>query len=75
MSPAQLEEPLEFRFTDGTPGRMTRAEMPAHVVAHAGYHRGEVGQILTVLTSSSPRDTFTGFLHEAEPARRVRQIV
>jgi uncharacterized damage-inducible protein DinB len=64
------EEPIAFRFTDGTAGTMSRAEMLAHLVAHGGYHRGEIGRILTRLTGSSPRDTLTGYLHEAEPARR-----
>jgi uncharacterized damage-inducible protein DinB len=71
LTPAALVEPLDFVFTDGTPGRMTREEMLAHVVAHGGYHRGEAGRILTQLTGSSPRDTFTAFLHEEEPARRA----
>ena len=69
---AEFAEAIEFRFTDGTPGQMSREEMLGHVIAHSGYHRGEVGRIMTQLTTSSPRDTFTGYLHEAEPARRER---
>ncbi len=65
-------ESIEFLFTDGSPGRMSREEMLGHVLAHGSYHRGEIGRILTHLTGSSPRDTFTGFLHEAEPERRER---
>ncbi|BEP40306.1 DinB family protein [Variovorax sp. V15] len=72
LNPRELEEGIEFTFTDGAPGRMSREEMLAHVATHAGYHRGEVGRILTRLTGSSPPDTFTGFLHRAEPARRER---
>ena len=64
-------EAIDFRFTDGSPGRMSREEMLAHVAAHGGYHRGEIGRILTRLTGRSPRDTFTGYLHEAEPERRA----
>jgi uncharacterized damage-inducible protein DinB len=67
-----LAAPLAFDFTDGSAGRMSREEMLGHVIAHGGYHRGEVGQILTRHTGSSPRDTFTAYLHEAEPARRLR---
>ncbi|MGQ7933490.1 DinB family protein [Paraburkholderia sp. D1E] len=66
---ADLMEAIAFSFTDGTPGRMSREEMLGHVITHGGYHRGEIGQILTQLTGSSPRDTFTGFLHEVDPAR------
>ena len=72
LNPQELEESIEFTFTDGAPGRMSREEMLAHVATHAGYHRGEVGRILTRLTGSSPPDTFTGYLHQAEPARRAR---
>ncbi len=68
MSAGDLAEIIEFTFTDGTLGRMSREEMLAHVLAHGSYHRGEVGQILTQLTGSSPRDTFTGYLHEVRPA-------
>lgn len=72
LGPEDLAQPIEFLFTDATPGRMTREEMLAHVVTHAGYHRGEVGRIMTRLTGASPPDTFTGYLHQAEPARRLR---
>ncbi|WP_028228506.1 DinB family protein [Paraburkholderia ferrariae] len=71
LDEADLSEAITFSFTDGTTGTMTREEMLGHLIAHGGYHRGEVGQILTQLTGSSPRDTFTGFLHEVEPQRSV----
>lgn len=66
---ADLMKSITFSFTDGTEGRMSREEMLGHIIAHGGYHRGEIGRILTQLTGSSPRDTFTGFLHEVDPAR------
>jgi uncharacterized damage-inducible protein DinB len=69
LTSLELGETVEFTFTDGSPGRMSREEILGHVIAHGGYHRGEVGRILTQLTASSPRDTFTGYLHEVEPAR------
>ncbi|SDZ61549.1 Uncharacterized damage-inducible protein DinB (forms a four-helix bundle) [Variovorax sp. YR266] len=72
LNSQELAESIEFTFTDGAPGRMSREEMLAHVATHAGYHRGEVGRILTRLTGSSPPDTFTGYLHQAEPGRRAR---
>ncbi|MCH8617896.1 DinB family protein [Undibacterium sp. TS12] len=64
---AALREMMDFTFTDGKPGRMSREEMLGHVLGHGAYHRGEVGQLLTRLTGSSPRDTFTGYLHEIRP--------
>ncbi|OHX11599.1 damage-inducible protein DinB [Chromobacterium sphagni] len=72
LDEAELAAMIEFPFSDGMPGRMSREEMLGHIIAHGGYHRGEIGRIMTQLTRSSPRDTFTGYLHETEPARRER---
>ena len=71
LSATDLSEFINFTFTSGAAGRISREEMLAHVLAHAGYHRGEVGQILTRLTGSSPRDTFTTYLQEVRPVRAV----
>lgn len=74
-SPFELSQAVAFTFTDGDAGRMTRAEMLAHVVLHGGYHRGEVGRILRQLAVTPPWDTFAVYLHRAEPARRLREAV
>jgi uncharacterized damage-inducible protein DinB len=34
VTQAELDEVLEFTFTDGDPGRMTRAEILAHLITH-----------------------------------------
>ena len=65
-----LRDVLEFRFTDGDAGRMSRSEILQHVILHGAYHRGNVGQILKTVGLAPPRDLFTRFLHLAEPARR-----
>lgn len=70
LAPAQLAERIDFSFTDGQHGRMSREEMLAHVITHGGYHRGEVGQMLKRLSVAPPRDLFTAYLHRAEPQRR-----
>ena len=67
----RLDEVVKFTFVDGDRGAMTREEMLAHVVTHGGYHRGAVGRILVDVGIAPPRDVFTGFLHAAEPARRI----
>lgn len=67
-----LNENIEFVFTDGTLGRMSREEMLAHVVTHGGYHRGAVGRIMAQLSIAPPRDSLPVFLHRSEPARRDR---
>lgn len=65
-----LAESLQFRFTDGDAGRMTREEMLLHVITHGAYHRGNVGQILKSIGIAPPRDLLTKFLHVSEPQRR-----
>ncbi|MBC7955786.1 MAG: DinB family protein [Cytophagales bacterium] len=70
LSPAACSEVLDFAFTDGDRGRMSREEMLLHVVTHGGYHRGNVGQVLKSISIAPPRDLYTKFLHQSEPARR-----
>jgi uncharacterized damage-inducible protein DinB len=67
-----LTESIEFVFTDTSNARMTREEMLMHVITHGGYHRGAVGRILSQIGVAPPRDLLTGYLHKAEPERRVR---
>src|SRR5664280_2378080 len=38
----QLAERIDFAFTDGAPGRMSREEMLMHVITHGIGHRGQV---------------------------------
>ena len=71
LTPAQRTEAVDFTFTDGQRGRMSREEMLAHVITHGSYHRGEVGQMLKRLSAAPPRDLFTTYLHHAEPQRRL----
>ncbi|WP_102960728.1 DinB family protein [Mangrovicella endophytica] len=66
----ELEEVVDFTFTDGSRGRMSREEMLAHVVTHSGYHRGEAGRLMPEVESTSMRDVFAGYLHREEPQRR-----
>jgi len=70
LSAKQLDEIIDFRFTDGDSGRMSREEILLHVITHGGYHRGNVGQVLKSLSIAPPRDLYTKFLHQSEPARR-----
>ena len=70
LTPEQLDEVIAFRFTDGDTGRMTRAEMLAHVATHGSNHRGAVGAWLRQADVAPPRDLLTRYLHQHEPARR-----
>jgi uncharacterized damage-inducible protein DinB len=70
LSPKELEEVIDFIFTDGARGRMSREEMLAHVIAHSGYHRGDVGRLLPQIERTAMRDVFAGYLHRSDPKRR-----
>jgi uncharacterized damage-inducible protein DinB len=70
ISPAQLAEPVQFTFTDGQPGCMSRHEILLHVGIHGTYHRGAAGRILAQHGIQPPRDSITVFLHQSEPQRR-----
>ena len=67
---AKLGESVNFRFTDGDAGTMTQEEMLLHVITHGSYHRGNVGQMLKLISVAPPRDLYTKFLLITEPARR-----
>jgi len=67
----ELAESIDFTFTDGALGRMSRAEMLVHALMHGGYHRGAIGRIMAQLSIRPPGDVLTGYLHKTEgPARR-----
>jgi uncharacterized damage-inducible protein DinB len=66
-----LSEILDFTFTDGDRGRMSREEILLHVLTHGGYHRGNVGQVLKSISVAPPSDLYTKFLHQSEPTRRA----
>ena len=70
LATSALSEILAFTFTDGDQGRMSREELLLHVLTHGGYHRGNVGQVLKSISVAPPRDLYTKFLHQSEPARR-----
>jgi len=72
LDKAQLAESIDFTFTDGAPGRMSREEMLLHVTIHGGYHRGQVGWIMMGNSITPPADGLTRYLHKAEASARRR---
>lgn len=62
----------DFTFTDGASGRMSREEMPMHVLTHGAGHRGQVSAVMLLQAVAPVRDGFTTCLHEAEAAARRR---
>ena len=68
----QLSERIDFTFTDGAPGRMTREEMLMHVITHGIGHRGQVSAVMLLNSVPLAKDGFTTYLHEAEASTRRR---
>jgi uncharacterized damage-inducible protein DinB len=66
----QLAERIDFTFTDGAPGRMSREEMLMHVITHGVGHRGQVSAVMLLNSLPPARDGFTTYLHQAEAAVR-----
>lgn len=67
-----LTEAIDFTFTDGAPGRMSREEMLVHVINHGTGHRGQVSALMLLTSVSPAKDGFTTYLHEAEASARRR---
>jgi uncharacterized damage-inducible protein DinB len=72
INQTDLAEKIDFTFTDGAPGRMSREEMLMHVALHGGGHRGQLGLLMMKNAITPPADLFTGYLHKAEPSLRRR---
>lgn len=68
----QLAEQIDFAFTDGAPGRMSREEMLMHVITHGIGHRGQVSAVMLLNSMPASKDGFATYLHEAEASARGR---
>lgn len=69
---AGLAERIDFAFTDGAPGRMSREEMLMHVITHGIGHRGQVSAVMLLNSVPPAKDGFATYLHEAEASMRRR---
>ncbi|MBS0275998.1 MAG: damage-inducible protein DinB [Proteobacteria bacterium] len=68
----QLAERIDFTFTDGALGCMSREEMLMHVITHGIGHRGQISAVMILHGMTPVKDGFTTYLHEAEAAMRRR---
>lgn len=72
LAPTELCSAVSFVFTDGQHGTMTRQEILFHLINHGTYHRGAIGHALDLGGGKRPADTYSVFIHGAEPQRRQR---
>jgi uncharacterized damage-inducible protein DinB len=68
----QLAQRIDFTFTDGAAGRMSREEMLMHVITHGVGHRGQVSALMLLNSATPAKDGFTTYLHHAEASTRRR---
>lgn len=66
----ELQRVISFRFTDGYLGQLSVEEVLLHLLTHGSNHRGMASRTLAIHGLERPKDTFTRYLHQAEPARR-----
>lgn len=67
----ELAREIVFQFTDGEVGRLTVEEILLHLLTHGSNHRGMASRVLLENGLERPKDTFTRFLHQVEPNRRM----
>jgi uncharacterized damage-inducible protein DinB len=70
LEPDHRKQSVLFQFVDGKHGAMTRLEILFHIINHGTYHRGAIGHALDLAQRPHPADTYTVFIHSAEPGRR-----
>lgn len=61
---ADLDQPVDFVYTNGSPARMRRGEMILHVCLHGTYHRGNAGILLQKNGITPNGDRMTDFLEQ-----------
>lgn len=72
-SQEELKRNIYFSFTDGDAGRLSVEEILLHLLTHGSNHRGMASRVLAENNLVRPKDTFTRYLHQSEPSRRIRQ--
>ncbi|WP_062788532.1 DinB family protein [Aquitalea pelogenes] len=71
MEPDRAAEIICFVFADGLAGSMSREEILFHILNHGTYHRGAIGHALELAGAQRPADTYTVYIHAAQPERRL----
>ncbi|EGR3456796.1 damage-inducible protein DinB, partial [Vibrio parahaemolyticus] len=70
-SKEELKRVVPFKFIDGDTGQMSVEEILLHLLTHGSNHRGMASRVLAENNLERPKDTFTRYLHQLEPSRRV----
>jgi len=70
LKPGQLSELVHFQFVGGGTGVMSREDMIIHVVNHATYHRGFVGDMFYQAGAVLPANDYPVFIRDARADSR-----
>lgn len=70
LTPESAAQIIRFVFADGQAGSMSQQEILFHILNHGTYHRGAIGHALEQAGAQRPADTYTLYIHAAEPQRR-----
>lgn len=68
----QLAEIINFQFIDKKTGSLSIEEILFHIINHGTYHRGNIAHALHHAEVVHPADTYTVFIHQNEPERRLQ---
>ena len=66
LKPQEVDETIDFAFSNGEPASMTRGEMLLHVATHAAGHRGQVALLLQKNGILPFPDRITDFLQAGQ---------
>ncbi|OTG85877.1 damage-inducible protein DinB [Acinetobacter sp. ANC 4558] len=69
----QLSQVLHFQFIDQKMGSLSVEEILFHMINHGTYHRGNIAHALHHAKVVHPADTYTVFIHQYEPERRLSE--
>ena len=64
LTPAAIDEKVNFTYVGGGEGSMTRGEILLHIVNHTSYHRGFVGDMLYQVPVRAPTTDLTVYLRD-----------
>jgi uncharacterized damage-inducible protein DinB len=68
VSPRDLEEAQDVKFTDGQEQVLTRSDILLHVSLHGAGHRGNISLLIRKLGAEPPPDRFTSYLRRCSSA-------
>jgi len=64
LTPAMIDERVQFEFVGGGAGVMSRGEILLHVVNHTTYHRGFVAEMIYRIPATPPTTDLTVYLRD-----------